>query len=63
MLELVKDAHQNLVRAINRQHSLICMLPASLDDYITDDNPVRVVEAFIDELDLAVLSFAGMSSP
>jgi transposase len=40
-----------------RQASL---LPASLDDYITEDNPVRVVEAFIDELDLAVLSFAGM---
>jgi transposase len=40
-----------------RQASL---LPASLDDYVAEDNPVRVVEAFIDELDLAVLSFAGM---
>jgi hypothetical protein len=35
-------------------------LPASPDYYIAEDNPVRVVEAFIDELDLAVLSFAGM---
>jgi len=27
-------------------------LPASLDDYVAEDNPVRVFEAFIDELDL-----------
>lgn len=33
------------------------MLPACLDDYITEDNPVRVVEAFIDELDLCALGF------
>ena len=36
------------------------LLPGSLDDYVTEDNPVRVVEAFIDELDLAALGFAGM---
>ena len=36
------------------------LLPASLDDYVTEDNPVRVVEAFIDELDLAALGFAGV---
>ena len=28
------------------------LLPELLDDYVTEDNPVRVVEAFIDELDL-----------
>src|ERR1700712_832657 len=33
------------------------LLPASLDDYVTEDNPVRVVEAFIDELDLGALGF------
>ena len=27
---------------------------------MTEDNPVRVVDAFIDELDLAVLGFAGV---
>jgi len=36
------------------------LLPASLDDYVTEDNPVRVVEAFIDELDLAALGFDGV---
>ncbi len=28
------------------------MLPESLDDYVTDTNPVRVVDVFVDELDL-----------
>ena len=28
------------------------MLPECLDDYIAEDNPVRVVDAFVDELDL-----------
>ncbi|MEP9404113.1 IS1182 family transposase [Sphingomonas sp. VNH70] len=35
------------------------LLPASLDDYVAEDNPVRVVEAFIDELDLVAKGFAG----
>ena len=29
------------------------LLPHCLDDYVTENNPVRVIEAFIDELDLA----------
>lgn len=33
------------------------LLPASLDDYITEDNPVRVVDVFVDNLDLADLGF------
>src|SRR5918995_1413308 len=36
------------------------LLPECLDDYVTEDNPVRIVEAFIDELDLAALGFAGI---
>ena len=38
----------------------ITLLPNCLDDYVTKDNPVRVVEAFIDELDLAELGFTGV---
>ncbi len=37
------------------------LLPASLDDYVAADNPVRAIEAFIDALDLKVLEFAGMT--
>src|ERR1039457_3283160 len=36
------------------------LLPNSLDDYVTEDNPVRVVEVFIDELDLGALGFEGV---
>lgn len=36
------------------------LLPECLDDYIAEDNPVRAVEVFIDELDLLALGFAGM---
>ena len=31
-----------------------------LDDYIAEDNPVRLVEAFVDELDLEALGFEGV---
>jgi transposase len=31
-----------------------------LEDYVTEDNPVRVIEVFIDELDLGGLGFAGV---
>lgn len=36
------------------------LLPACLDDYVTEDNPVLVVDAFIDELDLLALGFTGV---
>jgi len=36
------------------------LLPPSLEDYVNEENPVRVIEVFIDELDLAALGFTGM---
>ena len=43
------------------------LLPEYLDDHVSEENPVRVVEAFIDELDLAALDRAdgspSLSSP
>jgi transposase len=38
----------------------LSLLPASLDDCVEDDNAVRVVDAFIDELDLEALGFANV---
>jgi transposase len=35
-------------------------LPDVLDDYITDDNLVRVIDVFVDELALGQLGFAGI---
>ena len=36
------------------------LLPAFLDDYVAEDNPVRVIDVFVDELDLHALGFAGV---
>jgi transposase len=33
------------------------LLPSCLDDYVGEDNPARVVDAFVDELDLGALGF------
>ena len=46
------------VEGEDRGQSLL--LPESLDDYVSEDNPVRVVEVFIDELDLGALGFEGV---
>ena len=40
--------------------SQVTLLPECLDDYIAEDNPVRVVEAFVEELDLHGLGFDGV---
>src|SRR6266705_2921649 len=37
------------------------LLPHSLEDYVGEENPVRVIDVFIDELDLAALEFSGMT--
>jgi len=33
------------------------LLPSCIEDYVCEDNPVRVIEAYVDELDLAALGF------
>jgi len=35
------------------------LFPEHLDDYIAEDNPVRVIDVFVDELDLSALGFEG----
>ena len=37
------------------------LFPERLDDYLGEDNPVRAIDAFVDELDLAGLGFAVLS--
>src|SRR5271168_4475740 len=36
------------------------LLPEYLDDFVADENQVRVIEAFVDELDLRALGFEGV---
>ncbi len=35
----------------------IILLPESLDDYVAEDNPIRAVDVFVNELDLRTLGF------
>src|SRR5512144_2818398 len=37
----------------------VTLLPERLDDYVGPDNPARVVEAFVEQLDLRQMGFAG----
>ena len=39
--------------------SQVTLLPECLDDYVGNDNPVRVVDAFVEELKLRDLGFEG----
>lgn len=37
------------------------LLPESLDDYVSPDNPVRFIDAFVDGLDLAAAGFSNVT--
>lgn len=39
----------------------VALLPECVDDYIGQDNTVRVVDAFVDELDFPALGFKGVT--
>ena len=45
------------VRGADR--SQMTLLPECLDDWVGEDNPVHVIEAFVDALDLPALGFEG----
>jgi len=48
------------VQGISREQSTL--FPAQLDDYVSEDNPVRAVDVFVDSLDLDKLGFARVQS-
>ena len=50
---------KRFIHGENRDQSTL--LPESLDDYVADTNPVRVVDVFVDELDLGALCFSGVT--
>ncbi len=39
----------------------VTLLPECLDDFVAEDNPVRIIEAFVEELELASLGFDARS--
>lgn len=46
---------KRFVNGVDRSQSLL--LPDRLEDYVHEDNPVRVIEAFVESLDLNQLDF------
>jgi transposase len=36
------------------------LLPERIEEYVSEENPVRVIEAFVEELDLARLGFSRL---
>jgi transposase len=48
------------VEGIGREQSTL--FPAPLDDYVAEDNPVRAVDVFVDNLDLDKLGFVRVQS-
>jgi transposase len=49
---------RRFVKGTDRGQSTL--LPECLDDWIDENNPVRVIDAFVDALDLAELEFEGV---
>ena len=49
---------KRFVEGLDRGQSTL--FPASLDDYVSEDNPVRAVDVFVDGLDLDRLGFIGV---
>src|ERR1017187_3543998 len=49
---------RRLVEGADRVQSTL--FPECLEDWIGEDNPVRVIDVFVDELDLAELGFNGV---
>lgn len=39
----------------------ITLFPEALDDYISDDNPARVIDIFVEQLDMPALGFAELA--
>ena len=49
---------RRFVEGADREQSTL--FPECLEDWIGEDNPVRVIDVFVDELDLAELGFSGV---
>jgi hypothetical protein len=49
---------KRFVEGLDRGQSTL--FPASLDDYVTEDDPVRAVDVFVDSLELDKLGLVGV---
>jgi len=44
-----------------QDRSQITLFPDCIEDYVAEDNPVRVIDAFVDSLDLAELGLSFLA--
>jgi hypothetical protein len=51
------DRMKRFVEGTDRGQSML--FPECLEDWIGEDNPARVIDIFVEELDLAGLGFSG----
>src|SRR5258705_5764487 len=58
MIHLPEDSMTRFVVGDDRSQSTL--FPERLEDYLAEDNPVRAIDVFVDELDLAGLGFGGV---
>jgi transposase len=49
---------KRFVAGVDRAQSTL--LPERLDDWVDESNPVRVIDAFVDALNVAELGFEGV---
>ena len=49
---------KRFVEGVDREQG--SLFPEQLEDYVAEDNPVRVIDVFVDELDLGELGFSGV---
>src|SRR5271167_4778836 len=54
-----EDRMKRFVEGADREQ--ITLFPECVEDWIGEDNPVRAIDVFVDELDLAVLGFGGVA--
>src|SRR5512138_1101731 len=55
---LAEGSDKRFVEGADRHQSTL--FPESLEDWICEENPVRVIDVFVEELDLAELGFGGV---
>jgi hypothetical protein len=53
------DRMKRFVEGIDRGQATL--FPECLEDWIDENNPVRVIDAFVDKLDLSGLGFDGVA--
>src|SRR5260370_4029390 len=61
-VSLASDSREDRMRRFveGTDRAQATLFPECLEDWICEDNPVRAIDVFVDELDLAELGFGGV---